>query len=88
VKLALTTSEETLDAPLDPRFGRAPRFLVLDTDTAAFEIVETGAASADDVRRLWEELRAALRRTGRCDAAPRDREGAVDDHGRAAAEGP
>jgi predicted Fe-Mo cluster-binding NifX family protein len=36
VKLALTTSEETLDAPLDPRFGRAPRFLVLDTDTAAF----------------------------------------------------
>jgi predicted Fe-Mo cluster-binding NifX family protein len=43
VKLALTTSGETLEAPLDPRFGRAPRFLVLETDTGAFEIVDNQA---------------------------------------------
>jgi len=43
VKVALTTSGETLEAPLDPRFGRAPRFLVYDTDTTAFEIVDNRA---------------------------------------------
>jgi len=43
VKLALTTSGETLEAPLDPRFGRAPRFLVFETDTNAFEIVDNQA---------------------------------------------
>jgi predicted Fe-Mo cluster-binding NifX family protein len=48
VKLALTTSGETLEAPLDPRFGRAPRFLVFETDTDAFEIVDnqTGVEAA------------------------------------------
>ena len=43
MKLALTTSGETLEAPLDPRFGRAPRFLVLETDTNAFEVVDNQA---------------------------------------------
>jgi predicted Fe-Mo cluster-binding NifX family protein len=43
VKLALTTPGETLEAPLDPRFGRAPRFLVFETDTSAFEIVDNQA---------------------------------------------
>lgn len=43
MKLALTTSGEGLDSPFDPRFGRSPRFLVLDTDTNAFEIVDNRA---------------------------------------------
>ncbi len=43
MKVALTTSGATLEAPLDPRFGRAPRFLVFDTDTTAFEIVDNRA---------------------------------------------
>jgi len=43
MKLALTASGETLEAPLDPRFGRAPRFLVFETDTGAFEIVDNQA---------------------------------------------
>jgi predicted Fe-Mo cluster-binding NifX family protein len=43
VKLALTTSGTTPEAPLDPRFGRAPRFLVFETETSAFEIVDNQA---------------------------------------------
>jgi predicted Fe-Mo cluster-binding NifX family protein len=43
VKLALTTSGATLEAPLDPRFGRAPRFLVVETETSAFEVVDNQA---------------------------------------------
>jgi predicted Fe-Mo cluster-binding NifX family protein len=40
VKLALTTSGETLDAPLESRFGRAPRFLVYDTESNTFEVID------------------------------------------------
>jgi predicted Fe-Mo cluster-binding NifX family protein len=43
VKLALTTSGTTLEGPLDPRFGRAPRFVVYDTETNHFEVVDNRA---------------------------------------------
>ena len=33
MRLALTTSGATLEGPLEPLFGRAPRSLVYDTDT-------------------------------------------------------
>lgn len=36
----MTTSGDDLSAPLDQRFGRAARFLVYDTDTHAFEVVD------------------------------------------------
>jgi predicted Fe-Mo cluster-binding NifX family protein len=40
MKIAFTTSGSDLDAPLDKRFGRAPAFLVYDSDSAAYEIIE------------------------------------------------
>jgi predicted Fe-Mo cluster-binding NifX family protein len=40
MKIAFTTSGETLDAPLDIRFGRAPKFLVYDTDKNTFEVID------------------------------------------------
>jgi predicted Fe-Mo cluster-binding NifX family protein len=40
MKVVFTTSGDNLDAPLDPRFGRAQRFLVYDLDQASFELVE------------------------------------------------
>jgi len=39
-KIAFTTSGEGLDSPLDTRFGRAPRFLVYDLETGAFELID------------------------------------------------
>ena len=42
MKIAFTTSGETLEAPLDERFGRAPRFLVYDLDSNSFEIIDNG----------------------------------------------
>ncbi len=39
MKLAFSTSGNTLDAPLDPRFGRAPSFLIYDLDRVSFEVV-------------------------------------------------
>lgn len=40
MKIAITTSGETLAAPLDSRFGRAPRFLIYDTETGTYRTVD------------------------------------------------
>ena len=40
MKVAVTSTGKDLDANLDPRFGRAQHFLVVDTDTMAFEVRE------------------------------------------------
>jgi predicted Fe-Mo cluster-binding NifX family protein len=40
VKVAFTTSGKTLDAPMDPRFGRAAGYIMYDTDNETFEAVD------------------------------------------------
>jgi predicted Fe-Mo cluster-binding NifX family protein len=40
VKVALTTSGNDLNAPLDGRFGRAPKFLIVDLEAGSFESVD------------------------------------------------
>lgn len=40
MKIAFTTTGTTLDDPIDPRFGRAPRFLIVDTDSEAFTLLD------------------------------------------------
>jgi len=40
MKIALTTSGETLDAPLDGRFGRAPIFILYDLEKDYFEVID------------------------------------------------
>ncbi|MFO7627449.1 MAG: NifB/NifX family molybdenum-iron cluster-binding protein [Candidatus Fermentibacteraceae bacterium] len=37
MKIAFTTTGDSPESPLDPRFGRAAGFLVYDTGTKAFE---------------------------------------------------
>jgi predicted Fe-Mo cluster-binding NifX family protein len=40
VKVAFTTAGKDLESPLDTRFGRAPGFLICDTDGGTFEFVD------------------------------------------------
>ncbi|MGD2111144.1 MAG: NifB/NifX family molybdenum-iron cluster-binding protein [Phycisphaerae bacterium] len=40
MKIAITAAGPTLDANLDPRFGRCPYFLIVDTDTMQCEALE------------------------------------------------
>lgn len=40
MKVVFTTSGDDLSAPLDTRFGRAPKFLVYDVDTETFEVID------------------------------------------------
>ena len=62
MKIIFTTSGNDLNAPLDSRFGRAPKFLVYDLDSETFELVDNqqnlnaaqgaGIQSAEIVARL------------------------------------
>jgi predicted Fe-Mo cluster-binding NifX family protein len=46
MKVAVTAAGNDLDAEVDPRFGRAPYFVVVDTDDMSFEAVENDAVDA------------------------------------------
>jgi predicted Fe-Mo cluster-binding NifX family protein len=62
MKIAITTSGSDLNAPMDSRFGRAPKFLIYDLDAGAFEVVDNrqnlnaaqgaGIQSAQNIARL------------------------------------
>ncbi len=62
MKVVFTTAGDHLDAPLDGRFGRAPKFLVFDLDSETYEIVDNkqnlnaaqgaGIQAAETVARL------------------------------------
>lgn len=61
-KIAFTTSGSDLGAPLDRRFGRAPKFLIYDLDSRTYEVVDNiqnlnaaqgaGIQSAETIARL------------------------------------
>jgi len=40
MKIAVTATGKNLDAPVDPRFGRAPYILVVDTADFSFEALD------------------------------------------------
>jgi len=46
MKIAVSATAPHLDADLDPRFGRCPYLLIIDTETMEFEAVENPAVSA------------------------------------------
>jgi len=45
-KIAITSEGPTLDDALDPRFGRAAGFIVVDPQTLEFQYVDNGASQA------------------------------------------
>jgi predicted DNA-binding protein (UPF0251 family)/predicted Fe-Mo cluster-binding NifX family protein len=45
-KIAVSCEGPTLDDAVDPRFGRAAGFMVVDTDTMEFEYLDNGASQA------------------------------------------
>ena len=62
MKTAFSTSWKDLDAPMDSRFGRAPKFLIYDLDGESFAVVDNqqnlnavhgaGIQSAETVARM------------------------------------
>ncbi len=70
MKIAITSTGETLNSQVDPRFGRAAFFMIGDTDTMEFTAIENenatgGAAGIGSAKRVIDEgVEAVL--TGNC----------------------
>ena len=46
MKICITSQGSTLDAPVEERFGRAPYFMIIDTETGSAEAIENKFAGA------------------------------------------
>lgn len=44
MKLAISSTGKDLNSELDPRFGRCPYFVIVDTDTMEFEAIDNSSA--------------------------------------------
>jgi predicted Fe-Mo cluster-binding NifX family protein len=72
MKLCITAQGDTLEAAVDPRFGRAATFIVYDTETEAWQAVDNGqnlqAASGAGVQagQNVADLGAGVVLTGHC----------------------
>ena len=45
MRIAITATEPTLDAAVDPRFGRCPYFLIVDPNDLTFETIENSSVA-------------------------------------------
>jgi len=46
MKICITSEGATLDSRIDPRFGRCRYFMIVDTDTMAFEAIDNANIQA------------------------------------------
>jgi len=71
MKVAVTTGEPSLDAAVDPRFGRCACFLIVETDDLTFEAVENpnvmlGGGAGIQSAQLMSEKGVRFVLTGNC----------------------
>lgn len=71
MRVAVSASSPGLENPIDPRFGRCPYFLIVDTETMEFEAVENpyvGAAGGAGIQsaQLVAAKKVAAVLTGSC----------------------
>ena len=46
MRVAISATGPTLDAEVDPRFGRCPYFIIADPETMQFEAIDNSSATA------------------------------------------
>jgi len=71
MNIAITATEPSLDAKVDPRFGRCACFLIVDTETRKFEAVENpnvvlGGGAGIQSAQLMAEKSVQFVLTGNC----------------------
>jgi predicted Fe-Mo cluster-binding NifX family protein len=71
MKIAVTATGTTLDSPLDARFGRCSYFVLVETDTKQFTVIQNengslgGGAGIQSAQRMAQEKVEAVL-TGNC----------------------
>ncbi len=63
MKIAVTSSGEALNSPIDLRFGRARYFVVVDTDTEDYKVIDNKMA-ADAVQGAGVQAAETVSREG------------------------
>jgi predicted Fe-Mo cluster-binding NifX family protein len=63
MKVAISTTGQTPEAPLDPRFGRARNFLVYDLDQDTFQVIDN-TENVNAAQGAGLQTAAALARAG------------------------
>lgn len=66
MKIAFTSSGQTLDAPMDTRFGRAAGFIIYDTDSDTFEAVDNEQVRNSAQGAGIQAAEAIIRRGANC----------------------
>jgi predicted Fe-Mo cluster-binding NifX family protein len=72
MKIAITTGGKDLDAPVDPRFGRAKCFIIYDTETGEWSVLDNAqnlqAAQGAGIQAATSVVRAGAEAvlTGNC----------------------
>ncbi len=71
MKIAVTATEPSLDSVVDPRFGRCPYLLIVETDDSACEAVENpnvmlGGGAGIQTAQLMNERGVGFVLTGNC----------------------
>jgi predicted Fe-Mo cluster-binding NifX family protein len=46
MKICVSAESNSLDSPIDPRFGRCPYFVIVDSETMQFEVIQNIASGA------------------------------------------
>ncbi|MFA5552950.1 MAG: NifB/NifX family molybdenum-iron cluster-binding protein [Phycisphaerae bacterium] len=71
MKIAVTSTGQTLDSQVDPRFGRAAYFIIIDTETMQFEAfvndnVQAGGGAGISSAQNIAQAGASAVLTGNC----------------------
>jgi len=71
MRIAISATESSLDAPMDERFGRCPCFVITDSEGAVQDMVENihaerGSGAGIQAARLLIERDVSVVLTGRC----------------------
>ena len=46
MKICVSAESNSLDSPIDPRFGRCPYFVIVDSENMQFEVIQNMASGA------------------------------------------
>lgn len=71
MKIAVTSTGKTLDSQIDPRFGRAAYFVIVNTEKMDFEVIEndnvsTGGGAGTSSAKVIADTGAEAVLTGNC----------------------